>query len=163
DRDFYRIPIGVGPRSLTARLQGLPNMDLILEVFDGQARRIAKADAAGSGQGEWLPPTHIGPGEAYLVVREVWVDGRTPAENVTDEYELTVTWGTPQPDWELEPDDTEATATPISVGATVRGYLAALDDVDVYALTPAEAGHLEIKVAAPVIGPLTITARSAEA
>ena len=110
DVDYYRVPAGKGPRSLHARLEGIPGVDLVLELFDAQGRRVAKSDARGHGLGEWLQPTAIGPTEAYLAVREVWIDGTPPTANALDPYTLTVRWGPPQPDWELEPNDWPAGA-----------------------------------------------------
>ena len=109
--------------SLHARLEGIPGVDLVLELFDAQGRRIAKSDARGRGLGEWLQPTSIGPTEAYLAVREVWIDGTPPTANALDPYTLTVRWGPPQPDWELEPNDWPAAATPLPASGRVRGYL----------------------------------------
>ena len=43
--------------SVHARLEGIPGVDLVLELFDAQGRRIAKSDARGHGSGEWLQPT----------------------------------------------------------------------------------------------------------
>ena len=47
DVDYFRVPAGKGPRSLHARLEGIPGVDLVLELFDAQGRRLAKSDARG--------------------------------------------------------------------------------------------------------------------
>jgi serine/threonine-protein kinase len=129
DVDYFRVPAGHGPRALTARLQGVPGIDLVLELFDAQGRRIAKSDANGRGWGEWLQPTSIPPTEAFVAVREVWVEGQPPSERPDDQYTLTVSWGPPLPGWEVEPNDWEAAATEIR-GLPMRGYLASAEDKD---------------------------------
>ena len=96
DVDYFRVPAGKGVRAVDARLEGIPNVDLVLEIYDAEGRRVAKSDEHGRGWGEWLQPTTIGPGEAYLAVREVWIQGTKPTEEVADPYTLTVRWGPPQ-------------------------------------------------------------------
>ena len=149
DLDYFQIPRGRGARALSARLQGVPDVDLVLELFDAQGRRIAKADARGRGWGEWLQPTSIGPAGGYLLVREEWVEGQTPTENAADRYTLTAHWGPPEPGWEIEPNDWKEAATPVAVGRSMRGYLGSADDKDWFSLTPSADGRLVGRVRAP--------------
>jgi eukaryotic-like serine/threonine-protein kinase len=149
DVDYYRVPAGKGPRSLHARLEGIPGVDLVLELFDAQGRRVAKSDARGHGLGEWLQPTAIGPTEAYIAVREVWIDGTPPTASALDPYTLTVRWGPPQPDWELEPNDWPAGATPLPASGRVRGYLGSGEDRDWFSVTPTKTGLVMGTVNAP--------------
>jgi serine/threonine protein kinase len=149
DVDYFRVPAGKGPRVLHARLEGIPGVDLVLELFDAQGRRIAKSDARGRGLGEWLQPTAIGPTEAYLAVREVWIDGTPPTANALDPYTLTARWGPPQAEWELEPNDIPAAATPLPASGRVRGYLGSAEDRDWFSLTPAKTGLIMGTVDAP--------------
>ena len=150
DVDYYRIPPGHGPRVASARLEGIPSIDLVLELFDSQGRRISKADVFGPGAGEDLRPTTIGPAEAYLLVREVWVEGGPPrAQNVPTPYSLTATWGPPKRGWEVEPNDWVAAATPLEPGQVLQGYIADVDDKDWFVVTPASDGHLIGTVTAP--------------
>lgn len=124
-------------------------MDLVLELFDAQGRKVAKADAHGLGWGEWLQPISIGPAEAYLLVRQVWIEGMPPKENVTDRYTLTAHWGPPEAGWEVEPNDWEASATPLGAGESVRGYLGSAEDRDWFSITPSSNGRLQGRVSAP--------------
>src|SRR4051812_42349634 len=57
DVDYFRVPAGKGPRAVDARLEGIPDVDLVLEIYDPEGRRIAKSDEHGRGWGEWLQPT----------------------------------------------------------------------------------------------------------
>ena len=70
-----------------------------------------KSDSHGAGGGEWLQPVAIGPGEAYLLVRQVWIQGTPPVEDVSDAYRLAVRWGPPISGWEIEPNDVFERAT----------------------------------------------------
>jgi eukaryotic-like serine/threonine-protein kinase len=149
DVDYFRIPAGKGARAVDARLEGIPNVDLVLELYDAQGRRVAKSDAHGRGWGEWLQPTIIGPAESYLAVRELWVQGEKPTEDAPDPYTLTVRWGAPQAGWEVEPNDWPAASTPLAAPGRVRGYLGRADDQDWFALTVDRAGTLTGSVTAP--------------
>jgi hypothetical protein len=149
DVDFYRVPPGPGPRALHARLQGIPGVDLVLELFDGKGERIAKSDSRGAGRGEWLQPTSIGSGEVYVSVREVRIEGTRPIANALDPYGLTARWGAPQRDWESEPNDSASMATPVTRGQRLRGYLGSAEDRDWFAIQFAGAKTLKAKVNAP--------------
>jgi eukaryotic-like serine/threonine-protein kinase len=148
DVDYYRIPEGKGPRAVHGRLEGIPGVDLVMELFDAQGRRLAKSDAGGRGVGEWLQPTAIGPTEAYIAVREVWIDGTKPTANALDPYTLIARWGPPQPDWEIEPNDWPTAATPLASGR-VRGYLGSAEDRDWFSITPMKTGLVMGTVNAP--------------
>ena len=133
DRDFFRFRVEGGePQVLRAVVSGVPNMELMLEVFDGTGKRITEADNGGLGDGEIVPNLKVQPGEHYIAVREVWTAGRPATENVSDWYTLTATWGPIEPGHETEPDDVASAALPLTVGETVRGTLGRLDDVDYY-------------------------------
>jgi serine/threonine protein kinase len=156
DLDYFQIPAGRGPRVVSARLQGIPDVDLVLELFDAQGRRIAKADARGGGWGEWLQPTALGPAGGYLLVREEWVEGQPATENAGDRYTLAAHWGAPEPGWEVEPNDWKEVATPIVVGRPIRGYLGSADDKDWFSLTPDSDSRLVARVRAPAGVDVTI-------
>jgi serine/threonine protein kinase len=149
DVDYYRVPAGKGSRAVQARLEGVPGIDLVLELFDAQGRRLAKSDEHGRGQGEWLQPTAIGPSEAYLAVRELWIDGTSPTANAIDPYTLTAVWGPPQATWELEPNDWPAAATPMTAGSRMRGYLGGAEDRDWYVISVDHKTALTGKLEAP--------------
>jgi serine/threonine protein kinase len=129
DFDYYRIPAGSGPRAVTAKITGVPAIDLVLELFDATGKLVTKVDHARQGEGETLGPVAIGGGEAFVRARPVWTAGQAAPGSETP-YELTVDWGRPRADWELEPNDTPALANKILKEMAVSGYLAAADDQD---------------------------------
>jgi eukaryotic-like serine/threonine-protein kinase len=149
DVDYFRVPAGKGIRAVDAHLEGIPNVDLVLEIYDAQGRRVSKSDEHGRGWGEWLQPTTVGPGEAYLAVREVWIQGQKPTEDAADPYTLIARWGAPQAGWEIEPNDWPAAATPLQAPGRVRGYLGRADDQDWFAISVASDGALSGSVTAP--------------
>ncbi|MBK6847960.1 MAG: serine/threonine protein kinase [Proteobacteria bacterium] len=133
DRDWYRLVVaGAAAQQLTAQVSALPNMDLALELYDGRGQRQAAADAAGAGLGEMIPAWPVTTGSYYLLVREVWRVGRSPTENVTDQYRLEVALAMQPANWELEPNDAEGNANPLAIGATVDGLLGSAADEDTY-------------------------------
>ena len=141
DRDFYHFHVdGNEPKVLRAEVSGLPNMELVLEVFDGTGKKIAEADNGGVGDGEIIPNLRVTPGEHYIAVREVWTAGRAATENVSDWYTLTATWKPLEPGHESEPDDMASAALPVGVGETMRGTLGRFDDVDYYYVRGAATG-----------------------
>jgi len=90
DFDYYRIPPGPGPRAVTARVSGVPDLDLVLELYDEHGRLVARSDGATSGGSERLAAA-IGSGEAFLRVRPVWIAGQPPAQ-APQPYWLTADW-----------------------------------------------------------------------
>src|SRR5262249_17439737 len=129
DRDFYRFHVdGSQPVTLRVELSPLPNMELMLEVFDGLGQREAEADNGGAGDGEVIPNLKVAPGEHYIAVREVWIAGRPATENISDWYTLKATWGPIDPLREVEPDDVPGEALPLGPGETMHGSLCRPDD-----------------------------------
>lgn len=139
DRDWYRLEIkGDGKQILRAELEPIRNMNLILALYDHKGAAIVKANSAGVGSGEVISNWPLNPGTYYLVVREFWLAGSDPTENVTDEYRIKAEWAPLTSGWELEPNDTTNRANTIKAGQTIEGYLGAADDVDVYRFKPAK-------------------------
>ena len=150
DLDYFRIPFSKQARSISARLEGVPGVDLVLELFDAQGTALAKCDARGAGGGEWLQPTRVGLGEAFLLVRQLWTQGAPLVEDVADAYKLTVHFGALQPGWEVEPNDGPSTATPfLTTGRRMRGYLGTADDRDWYSFESLGPGTYIASVTAP--------------
>ena len=150
DLDYFRLPLSKTTRAVSARLSGIPGVDLVLELYDGQGAAIAKSDARGAGGTEWLQPTLVGPGEAFLLVRQLWTQGSPVVEDVPDAYKLSVHFGSPEADWETEPNDTPATATPFqSPARRERGYLGSPDDRDWYSFASLAPGTYVASVTAP--------------
>jgi serine/threonine-protein kinase len=161
DRDFYRIPRAPDPhdtRIVAAHVTGIPNMDLTLELYDLDGQRVAQADGSGPSHGEALPNVSIDGREHFLCVREVWVSGKPPTENVTDQYVLTATWAPASATDEIEPNDSVEQATPLPLGGSRRGFLSGPEDVDHYRLIGAPGTPLTIEVSGIPGVPLRVRA-----
>ena len=109
-----------------------------------RATRMEKAAASGSSR------RAVGPGEAFILVRQLWTQDEPLAEDVPDAYQVSAHFGPPQPGWESEPNDTPATANPDWAGNhRMRGYLGRSDDRDWYALGFLKPGTYVASVDAP--------------
>ena len=148
DRDWYRVQVrGVGPQALRASVTGVPNMDITLELFDASGGRITGSDASARGGGEIISQWTVTPGDYFVLVREVWEDGKIPTENITDAYTIHTKWRPFNAErWELEPNNDPLKATPLEPGALVQGYLAGGKDRDCFKIAPQGAGTLAIDV-----------------
>ena len=151
DLDYFHLPLSKASRAISARLAGIPGVDLVLELYDGQGKSVGKSDAHGKGGGEWLQPTVVGPGEAFLLVRQLWTQGAPPVEEIADPYRLSVHFGAPQTGWEVEPNDVPVEASPLtSPSRRARGFLASAEDRDWYSLASLSPGSYVAHVEAPV-------------
>jgi hypothetical protein len=148
DADVYRVQ-GAAPNDFVSfDVEGVDKVDLKLERLGADGKPFLKADDAGVGQGESLPPARLGDG----LVR---VSARAHDTAFDAPYRLTATVANPAPDEEREPNGDPASATPWLPGAAaMHGRLAPRGDEDWYALSGD--GN---PVSARVEGPLPATAR----
>jgi hypothetical protein len=134
DADVYKV-IGAAPEAqLMFEVDGVDKVDLKLERLGSDGKAWVRADDAGVGQGEVLPPAKAGEG----LVR---VSARARDTAFDAPYRLTVTMQQPVPDEEREPNDGPTTATPWLPGATMmKGRLAPRGDEDWYAFVATASG-----------------------
>jgi hypothetical protein len=137
DSDVFHVQGVPAEALLQAEIEGLDKVDLKLERIGSDGKVLVRADDAGVGQGEMLPPWRAGDGYVRVLAR-----ARDTAFDAP--YRLTVTTSEAGPDEEREPNDTPAAATAWANGSpTMRGRLAPRGDEDWYAIegtgTPASA------------------------
>ena len=150
DRDWYRLRVeGAAPVTLRAGLTSVPNMNVKLEIYDAMRERLVSADVAGLGHGELVANWRLDPGTHYLLVREVWVAGKAPTENLSDHYRLTATWRPILASDEVEPNDEESRAQLVRTGAATVGFLDRPGDVDFFRASGEGGGMLAGEVTAP--------------
>ena len=127
DRDVFVVPWAAGTRRVVSvNVTGIPNLDLALTVNDGDGLHGASADEAQLGGSEVLHRRAID-GPLVVTIDEV-TGGKSPVENVSDPYTLTVT---EDPNaGEVEPNNTDADANPLEPTRELRGYLDTRSDVD---------------------------------
>ncbi len=92
DRDIYVIRVPKKTPKARITVTGVPGIDLVVEGFDLEGKKVFKHSEAGVGEGEKMV-VDVAVKKLNLVVREVWVQGERPSENSTDAYELRVDFG----------------------------------------------------------------------
>lgn len=145
DADVYKVTAPEGALVEVA-LEAAPRVDWKLERLSLDGKVLAKADDAGAGQGEALPPMVAPAGGLY-----VRVSGRARDVAFDAPYTLSATAGAAAPDAEREPNDRPEQATPVEPGSTVmRGWLAPRGDIDVYrVVAPEGKTRLAVEVTPP--------------
>ncbi len=136
DADVYVIDNPGGERrSIRIEVSELPNLDLVVDVVRaGIDAPVLSADSGGVGAPELVPNFPLSGSTYYLRVRERWVRGVFPIENVSDEYAIRWSFVTPGPEDEEEVNDSLELAGPVSVGVRRRGWIGWKGDVDTFCL-----------------------------
>jgi hypothetical protein len=155
DEDWFSwlAPGAPGPDGGTAfdevrvELSGVPGIDLILDVLDGDGKKLATANDGAVGEGEVIPNLGVDPGRTYYfrVRAAAPMKGEKP-------YELVVRAGPAPLGDEREPNDDAAHATLLPALSDASGFFGRKRDEDWLALPVAGAsGTLRIEVT-PVEG-----------
>ncbi|MFN0252624.1 MAG: serine/threonine-protein kinase [Kofleriaceae bacterium] len=130
DRDIYVIKYPSGSRrTLSVTVTAPPNIDINLSVHDGAGTHSATADEGGMGEGETLHRRSVDGPVTIVVAQTMAKDQKFPTENVSDPYTLRAVEETAP--GELEPNNTDADATPLVLTQELRGYLDTRLDTDV--------------------------------
>jgi len=147
DVDLYRIANPGGERRLLdLHVTGLPNIDLIVDVVrTGQSEPVLSADGSGVGGDEHIrgfPLTE----RAYLVrVRERWIAGELPTENISDEYTIRFELRDQVEGEESEVNESLELANELAAGGSITGRIGWGGDVDTYCIPGTiEDGHLRL-------------------
>lgn len=137
DRDWYRFEVQKeGSFLLRAEVTRIPNMNIVLSLYDGVGGKIVDANSADIGGNETITNWPIKAGTYYLLVREFWTNSITPTENVTDTYRLWATISESTNDDEHEPNDTPKQASILKPPDKVKGFLGSIKDQDYYKIEP---------------------------
>jgi hypothetical protein len=134
DRDFFVLPVTAPNNRLSVETSGIPEMDLILQVYDNAGKEIAESETGAEGDSEAIFNLRVAPGDYYVQVREVWVSGQQALENISDWYSLKAVLDVASPDEELEPNNDPQSANPLAPAGAMTGRLDHPGDVDCYAL-----------------------------
>jgi len=148
DIDFYRIEAGAA-RQVAVRLRGPAaddgGGDLVLELYDGDGKSLARSDRGPAGALEGLPDAPLAQGAAYYVSVSQFVKkaGKKKKKAAADagpegggpSYQLTIEPIAPGADDELEPNDDPAHAREILLSEEKSGFLGWGKDVDVWKLS----------------------------
>jgi hypothetical protein len=137
-------PAQVDRTLVAVQLTGVPGVDLVLEVLDGNGELLLGVNDGKAGAGESIPNLGLAAGTYYVRVRQL---GKKPVADETHPYLLTVTAGPLGPGEEIEPNDKPAWATELLPGAEVTGFLGWRKDEDWYRVpltASPEAGTLRV-------------------
>jgi hypothetical protein len=140
DQDWYRIHADA-PSVLQAQLTGLPE-DVELAAFDapdgGKPRQLARV--AEDGGTQVLPFVALAPGDSYLRVRM-----RADGDDRDHLYKLSATVSLDDGSLEREPNDSVASAQPVTLPVALHGYLWPKRDVDFFRFH-VPAGHEPVSI-----------------
>jgi len=129
DIDWYKISLDKDSRLiLTARLEGLPEMDLKLKFCDVLGHPLIIVDNHRRGKPEVLTGVGVSGGEYYLVVSEK----THKKSNTRQSYTLSKKLIPYQEGLEYEVNDSSSSTQSIEVGKILNGYLAPAGDTDWY-------------------------------
>ncbi|AKF07941.1 serine/threonine-protein kinase [Sandaracinus amylolyticus] len=134
DADVWSLDNAAGRgRAVAIDFSGLPNMDTVLEVFRaGQSEPLLVVDGAGIGGAERVPNLVLVDPRYFVRVREQWLPGRHPTENVSDAYRLRWSYVEPAPGDEREVNDTISLAEELPLGSARQGFVGWSGDADVF-------------------------------
>ncbi|UJR79450.1 serine/threonine-protein kinase [Sandaracinus amylolyticus] len=136
DADVWSLENAAGRgRAVAIDFSGLPNMDTVLEVFGAaQSEPLLVVDGAGVGGAERVPNLVLVDPRYFVRVREQWLPGRHPTENVSDAYRLRWSYVEPAPGDEREVNDTVSLAERLPLGSARQGFIGWSGDTDVFCI-----------------------------
>jgi hypothetical protein len=161
DVDAYSLAVTT-PGMVAAKVTGVADVDLKLELRDARFALVVTADRGPAGAPETLPNAPVEKGTYFLVVREIPKKRKKPPKGSKDAsvgrvgpsatYELTAQMiDKPGDDAEREPNDDEGTANDVAIGAAATGYIGWGGDKDTWKLqieALAEGNGLDLSVTA---------------
>lgn len=124
--------------TLRAKLSGIPDADLILEVQAQNGELLALSDNGPAGTSEGIPNLFVQPGQVRLVVHEYVKVGKKgaklpPRAAPSQPYTLEISLGPlPPAGVEREPNDEPGFAEELALGSEGRGFIGWKRDVDVW-------------------------------
>lgn len=138
DVDLYELQNPGGRHILAAEVTGIPNIDLVLDVFrPGQPEPVLSVDSGPVGAPERIPNFPVR-GRGYLLrVREHWIEGHFPTENISDRYALSWHFVEPAAGDEEEVNDSLELANTVSPAQPARGFVGWPGDVDTFCTSAA--------------------------
>ncbi len=120
---------------LVADVDGVPEVDLALSLWDKDHKLIKKTDVGAMGDGERTDMLEIEKGSYYLEVSS------SSGANVYHPYRLVLRSVPARRGYASEPNDNASQAVPVALGSTVRGTLSPPNEQDWFSFTidkPAE-------------------------
>jgi hypothetical protein len=129
------------PLLLDVELTGVPGINSVIELYDGEKKLLARSDNQPSGSGEQLEGYGI-PEKGRLYVM---VASDTYLANVRNPYTLRIQVRTYEQGQEIERNDSREEATPIK-GREMEGTLGGATDLDFFRLESLEEGVYRVRL-----------------
>ncbi len=127
DNDWYKLEIPVSNVFIEVLITGVPNCDPVVEAFGEHLEYYYVNDAA-QGKPERINAISIPqPTTLYIHVKQT-----NNAENLMLPYRISFTLKPPPPGYEIEPNNSPATATKLYTAHEIRGYFNSTHDIDTY-------------------------------
>jgi len=124
-------------------------MNTIIQVFDStMGAPLAESDIGGRGESEAIAGLAVEGTRYFIQLREVWVMGRRPTENVSDNYSIKATLFDPERR-EAEPNDAPITASQLSTGVEMAATVSRPGDIDFFCAPAASDGPTHVVVRVP--------------
>ncbi|MBK7586651.1 MAG: protein kinase [Myxococcales bacterium] len=143
DRDFYRVQVPQGTRSISIKTTSLPNMALCTYLYRvGIESPLGRYCTGGAARPLNVLALESEPGEYLLAVMQdrdsyAAANEQGPVlENVSDNYELSISSAELTSGSESEPNDTPRDGARVALGGEFRGRLAWVRDVDYVCAEP---------------------------
>lgn len=131
DQDWFRVKAPGKPQMLVATLGGVPGVDLVLEAYGSQGKRLVKVNNNPAGGGEVLVNLAVDRQEVYLRVTAVGAGGGAKAGGTP--YRIGYRLRQREEGEELEPNWKAELATPLYLDqGEAAGYLGWGTDNDWY-------------------------------
>jgi hypothetical protein len=167
DVDWYRVQADA-PSVLHVEVTGLDRADLELSVWSppqaagDKPRLLARANEGGVKEGEILPAVGVPAGVSYVklesAARNLGGKWLRDGEDRQTLYKLTATLSPDDGSSEREPNDAPETAQPVTLPASVRGYIWPKRDVDLFRFSVPD-GHAPVSVRLSAVRGLDLALR----
>ena len=133
DHDWYRIEVLGRNQVLDVHVNGVPNLDVLVQVFKkGKEKALASGKAGGRGEDERITNLGVDPATYYILVREdLHALGMRPTENISDAYNITASLHADR-DREIEPNNALFLSSVMSSGVDKQGVIQGAGDIDYY-------------------------------
>jgi hypothetical protein len=131
DIDWYHLPgPGTTPWAVEVEISGVPGLDIALQLIEPGAKQpLVIENKHAQGKPEGIVPTKIGRSSVFLMVQEVRAPGVPPGQFTKAPYHLLFR-SMDSINREVEPNNSIASSTPVTLGAGLTGTLHTSDDVD---------------------------------
>jgi serine/threonine-protein kinase len=153
DRDFFVVTVPQGTSAVRLVTSALPNLSLCTWIYPKSSESPFGRYCPGAPDHPLdVPQLALPPGEYLLAVmqdQDAYTHAGPPPvyENVSDDYRLQISAVSPNPERELEPNDSTRNASTVLAPGALRGQLSFMRDVDVVCTSSPRAVRFRVEEA----------------